>query len=239
MNLSRPALRACVGIGVASAALLFASPASAHVTVDSPDAAAGDHGKAVFRVPTESETASTTKLTVDLPKETPFAFVSAQAKPGWKVSMKKTKHGKPVKVGEYKVTETVSQVTWTAKKGHGVAPGEFDEFALSVGPFPKKPGKVQFSATQRYTDGSTVAWDEPVPESGKEPEHPAPTLTVPAASSDVQAATTASGTDSAQESRGMSDDDGSGILAPVLSAVALLVALIALVLAMVAKRGRS
>ena len=56
----------------------------AHVTVSSTDAAPGEFGKAVFRVPTESETASTTKLVVTLPADAPFAFVSAQSKPGWK-----------------------------------------------------------------------------------------------------------------------------------------------------------
>ena len=82
-----------------SAALLprprprLAAPASAHVTVSSPDATAGGFGKVVFRVPTESETASTTKLGVTLPEDTPFAFVSAQPKPGWKVDIKKAKLG--------------------------------------------------------------------------------------------------------------------------------------------------
>ena len=51
---------------VASAGLLFAAagPAALHVTVSSTDAAPGGYGKLVFRVPSESETASTTKVQV-------------------------------------------------------------------------------------------------------------------------------------------------------------------------------
>ncbi len=41
-----------------------ATSASAHVTVSSPDAKPGGYAKLVFRVPTESDTARTTKLVV-------------------------------------------------------------------------------------------------------------------------------------------------------------------------------
>jgi len=59
---------------VALATLLALAPAaSAHVTVSTPDAAPGGYGKLVFRVPTESESASTVKLSVTLPAATPFA----------------------------------------------------------------------------------------------------------------------------------------------------------------------
>jgi hypothetical protein len=35
-----------------------------------------------------------------------------------------------------------------------------------------------FTATQTYSDGTVVEWDQPTPASGEEPEHPAPTLTI-------------------------------------------------------------
>lgn len=210
-------------------ALLVAAPASAHVTVDTPDAGPGGFGKVVFRVPTESDTASTTKVTIDLPKDTPFAFVSSRAKPGWKVSMKKIKHDEPVKAGGFEVTETVSQVTWTAQKGNGIEPGQFDEFALSVGPFPDEPGaEIVFAATQAYSDGSTVAWDEPTPKSGEEPEHPAPTLTLDADGPDASAAT-----ESSQGSEGTST---MSVVALSLSIVAIVFAVVGYVLAVRVRR---
>ncbi|MGK5113649.1 DUF1775 domain-containing protein [Geodermatophilus sp. CPCC 205506] len=56
--------------------------ACAHVTVSSPDAAGG-FGEITFRVPSESDTARTTSLRVQLPTDTPFAFVMVEPVPGW------------------------------------------------------------------------------------------------------------------------------------------------------------
>ena len=44
------------------------------LTVSSPDAAAGGYGELTFRVPNEKDTAKTTSLKVQLPKDTPLAF---------------------------------------------------------------------------------------------------------------------------------------------------------------------
>lgn len=155
-----------------------AASASAHVTVSSPDATAGGWGKLVFRVPTESETASTTSITVKLPTNTPLARVSSQPKPGWTVKLTKVSHEKPIKVGDFELTETISAVTWTTT-GDGIEPGEFDEFSLSVGPLPEAES-LSFSVDQRYSDDTTVSWDE-IAEGDAEPEHPAPLLELAAA----------------------------------------------------------
>ena len=45
-----------------------------------------------------------------------------------------------------------------------------------MGPFPKGAGSLSLPATQTYSDGTVVKWDQPTPAGGKEPEHPAPTL---------------------------------------------------------------
>ena len=153
----------------------IAGPAFAHVNVSSTDATQGGFGKAVFRVPTESETASTTKLVVTLPQDAPFAFVSAQSKPGWKVTTTEAKLDKPTKVGDFELTKAVRTITWTAT-GAGIPPSEFDEFAISGGPFPKAD-KIAFTALQTYSDGKVVAWDQ-AQKGDTEPEHPAPTLTL-------------------------------------------------------------
>lgn len=152
-----------------------AGSASAHVTVSTPDAEPGGFGKIVLRVPTESDTASTTSITVTLPAKTPFAFVSTQSKPGWTAKITEITHPAPVKVGDFSVTKTASEVTWTADDG-GIKPGQFDEFALSVGPVPKVK-ELRFDTTQRYSDGTTATWDQ-AQTGGTEPEHPAPTLSL-------------------------------------------------------------
>lgn len=168
----RVGMRLCAALP--SLALIgVASAASAHVTVSSPDASAGGFAKIVFRVPTESDTASSTSVTVNLPEKTPFAFVSAQAKPGWTVKLTRVDRKKPIKVADFMVSRTVSAVTWTAT-GAGIAPGQFDEFSVSVGPIPEVK-KIGFTAEQAYSDRSVVQWDQ-VQNGKTEPEHPAPTL---------------------------------------------------------------
>ena len=164
---------------LAAAGLLVvvaAGPAAAHVTVSSPDAAPGGFGKLVFRVPSESDTASTTKVEVALPESTPFAFVSTKPHPGWTIATTERTLDKPVKAEGFTLTKEVATITWTAEKGQGINVGELDEFELSVGPFPDKAGPISLPATQAYSDGAVVNWNEPVTDGKAEPEHPAPTL---------------------------------------------------------------
>ena len=164
------ALVAALGI-----ALVPALTAHAHVTVSSPDATPGGFGKLVFRVPSESDTANTTSLTVDLPTDTPFRFVSIRAVPGWTAESITTTLPEPVEQDGFTLTEAVTRVSWTAD-GEGLTPGQFTEFELSVGPFPDDVDELVFPATQTYSDGEVVGWADVVVEGEAEPEHPAPVL---------------------------------------------------------------
>jgi periplasmic copper chaperone A len=179
---------------IAAASMLVlagaATSASAHVTVSSPDAKPGGYAKLVFRVPTESDDTSTTKLVVTLPKEHPFAHVGALVKDGWKVEKKIEKLPAPVKVGDVNLSEAVTTVTWTAT-GAGIPPNDFDEFALSVGRLPEDVDSLSFPADQTYSDGEVVKWAEVAKDGADKPEHPAPTLTLPAATITQVSATTA------------------------------------------------
>lgn len=67
-----------------TAMLALAAPASAHVTVSAPGATSGGSDEVItFRVPTESDTASTTGLWVQLPVDAPIAGVLVRPIPGW------------------------------------------------------------------------------------------------------------------------------------------------------------
>jgi len=79
--------------------------------------------------------------------------------------------------GDLTIKEAVTSVTWTAQAGNRIGPGEFAEFEISAGPVPDVAA-LEFPTTQTYDDGTVVEWNEPIPSSGEEPEHPAPTLTV-------------------------------------------------------------
>jgi periplasmic copper chaperone A len=167
---------AAVVVPAGAALALVAAPAAAHVTVSSPDATPGGYGKLVFRVPNETDDATTVKLQVRLPAGTPFASVSTKPHPGWNVRVQNAKLPEPVEVGDLTLTEAARTVTWTAQPGNGVEPGEFDEFELSVGPIADDATSLSFPTVQTYDDGEVVRWTQPTPEGGAEPEHPAPVL---------------------------------------------------------------
>jgi uncharacterized protein YcnI len=189
--MSKKLVLRAAAIGAASALILAgaAGSAAAHVTVSSPDAKPGGYAKLVFRVPTESAMASTTKLVVSLPKDHPFASVGAQVKNGWKVEKSTEKLAAPVKVGDVTLSEAITTVTWTTTAG-GVPPSDFDEFALSVGKLPEGVDSLTFPAVQTYSDGQVVKWEEIAKDGAAEPEHPAPALKLAAAITTAAATTT-------------------------------------------------
>lgn len=160
-----------------TALLLLGAPlaASAHVHVDPDQASPGSYTNLTFKVPTESATAGTVKLVVDLPTKTPFTSVSYLPLAGWTTTVDTEKLAQPVKTDDGTITEAPVRVTWTADTGVQVAPGQFQEFTVSAGAVPET-GSVMLPAHQFYSDGTVVDWDQPTPASGAEPEHPAPTL---------------------------------------------------------------
>ncbi|MDM4722723.1 YcnI family protein [Micromonospora sp. WMMA1363] len=173
---------ATFAVGAVVAAVIgFAAPASAHVTVNPTEATQGDYARLAFRVPNESDTASTTKVEVFLPEDAPVGSVSTMSVPGWTVTVEKRKLDQPVEMHGSQLTEAVSKLTWTADPDAVIEPGTFQEFPVSMGPLPKADQMV-FKSLQTYSDGTVVRWID-VPESGgAEPESPAPVLTLTSAS---------------------------------------------------------
>ena len=168
-------LLAAAGVGLIAGAVGFAGTASAHVTVNPGNATQGGYTRVAFRVPTESDTASTTKLEVHLPDDQPIASVSVMPVPGWAVTVDKHKLDKPIKTDDGEVTEAVSVITWTANGDAAIKPGQFQEFPVSLGPLPETDMLV-FKVLQTYSDGSVVRWIDLPEAGGKEPDHPAPIL---------------------------------------------------------------
>ncbi|WP_433361772.1 YcnI family protein [Actinoplanes sp. CA-142083] len=202
--------------------LALAVPASAHVTVNPNTATPGGYTKVTFRVPNESDTASTTKLEVNLPADKPVASVSVKPVPGWTAVAVKSKLATPIKAHDTEITEAVSKITWTADGSSAVKPGQFQEFDVSLGPLPDS-GQMIFKALQTYSDGSIVRWiDEPTTD-GSEPEHPAPVLKLAAAAAPAAAAPAPA--DSADESS--SGTNAYGIAGLVAGLIALVLALLA------------
>jgi len=161
--------------------LLVGTPAFAHVTVNPKEVTAGGFARVAFRVPNESDDASTTKLEVHLPENAPIASVSTMPVAGWTVATTKRKLDKPIDMHGSQVSEVVSVITWTASSADAaVKPGQFQEFPVSLGPIPSDAKQLVFKALQTYSDGAVVRWIEE-PKEGAELEHPAPVLNVVAA----------------------------------------------------------
>lgn len=219
------AMIAAIGLGT--------SAAFAHVTVSSPSAVKGGYATVTIKVPTESDTASTTALKLQLPADAPLASVSVQPKVGWTYQIIKSKLDKPLAGEGGQITETVSEIDWTATDG-GIKPGEFDTFVISVGALPTDKDSLTFKAIQTYSDGSVIAWVEEAT-GGTEPDHPAPTLALTAASAPASSQSASPQAGNAT-STGSSTSDSTGIIGVILGAIALALAATALVL--VARRRK-
>jgi uncharacterized protein len=205
--------------------VLLAGPASAHVSVSPKTATAGGFATLTFQVPNEKDDASTTKVQVQFPTDTPMADASVQPVPGWTADVAKKKLTTPVTTDEGDtLDEGVASITWTANDGKGILAGQFQQFLVSVG-LPDAES-LTFPTIQTYSDGSTVNWAEQTVQGGPEPDHPAPVVTLTkgseAASSPTSTTATASDNDS---------DSGKtiAIIGLIVGVVALIVAAFALV----------
>jgi periplasmic copper chaperone A len=178
MSTTRFIARAGVVAVAAGVATLFGSGlASAHVTAKVLGEAAqqGGYSKITFRVPNEDDAAGTVKLEVKLPTDAPITGARTRPMAGWTAQINKVTLDKPIKVHGAEIKEAISSVTWTAAAGTRIAPGQFEEFELSVGPLPETDQLVM-PAIQTYEGGKVVSWDQPPADDGSEPEHPAPVI---------------------------------------------------------------
>lgn len=210
---------AAIGGMAVSAVLMMAAPAAAHVTVTTIGSATqGGYTVLDFKVPSESDTASTVKLDVIL--DTPLPSIDPQPLAGWRVSTKRVKLATPITTDDGTITDGVGEIMWTAK-GHGasagVPPENFQQFFVSGGPLPNQD-TMTFRAIQTYSNGDVVKWIETQAPGAAEPEHPAPVLQLASASG------TSTGTPAPGKAAKSSSSDGLG---RGIAIAALVVALIA------------
>ena len=205
---SRPAALAAGGIAL-TAALVVAAPlaASAHVHVVPVQARAGAAAvDLVFEVPNERPSASTTSLAVALPAG--LTTLDPAAVRGWTVATAADRR----------------TVRFTAT-GDGIGADQTQTFAVRIGPVPAV-GRLPLPVTQTYSDGAVVRWDDPVPASGAEPEHPAPVLYVQDRAPAEH--------DEATEAADASATSGDVAVPTVLAIAALVVGVLAVLLALLA-----
>ena len=143
---------AATGAAMSIGPLAGAAPAWAHVHVDADNPAPGSSSVLTLNVPNESEkSALTTQLNVALPN---VASASTESMPGWTARL-----DRDASAG------TTRSVTWTAAPGTGIGADQFALFRISV-KLPDSAQTIGFPATQTYSDGTVVKWDQPTPPGG-------------------------------------------------------------------------
>ena len=232
MSLPRPLARlvvlAAALLTALAASVVVATGASAHVTVASEDAAPGGFGKITFRVPNESDTASTVGLRIQIPEDAALASLRTQPMDGWTATLTTTDLDEPLENHGQEISSYVSVVEFRADEGAGIGPGQFQEFALSGGPFPDAD-QLSFPTVQLYNDGTEAAWIEPTVDGQEEPESPAPVLSL-APSTSADTTTTAAPAEDGDHSHAEAVEESPGALALFLAILALLTGIAGVVL---------
>jgi uncharacterized protein YcnI len=237
-----PITRISAALG-AGAALAIAAPlaASAHVTIDPATAEPGSYATITVKVPNESATATTTRVELGLPEDTPFTSVRYVPVAGWSAELVRETLPEPATVNDTEVTEAVTSIVWTADAGSEIADGELQLFTVSLGAVPEV-GSLALPAIQYYSDGTQVEWtgleadaDKPSPILYVEDEAPSDSHGSHAAGHNDEESDDSvdDTTDAAATSSGSGSDD---TLARVFGLGGLVLGAAALVLAVTARR---
>lgn len=221
----RNSVRAILVAAVAALlAVLFASPALAHVKVSGTNARQGGYGVLTFSVPNESDSTAVVDFRVFLPQDTPIYVVNTAPKPGWSVILDE----KPLPTPQTDNNGTlhnnfVAEVHWKADNPQAViGPKQFGQFLMYAGPLPNR-NALPLPAEQTYSDGRTVNWNDDPFAGPPQPGHPAPVLKLGSGATDLDIFST---TETVQDNTPL----WPAIVALVVATVALLIAGVTLVL---------
>ena len=177
-----PRVRTVAALATA-AALVAPAAASAHVTVNPPQATPGSFAVMTVRVPNERDDKGTNRVDLRLPAG--VYSLSYKKVPGWRIRPISRRLQQPVDLGEFSVDRQFTRVIFTARPSGVIRPGQFEEFPLSVRVPDGEAGDVlTFRALQRYQGGETVRWTG-APDSAR----PAPRVTLTAPSPALAALT--------------------------------------------------
>lgn len=167
---------------IAAATLLVAAPvAGAHVGVKTDSTAAGGYATLTFAVPHGCDGAATDKLVLQIPDGVTSFTPGRTAFWTPKLTMKTLDEPITSSHGE-KITEVPDVVTWTATTP--LPEGQLDQIPASV-KFPEEEGQLNFPLVQECVGDAETAWTQIAAEGGEEPEHPAPSVTLTAATGDA------------------------------------------------------
>ena len=157
--------------GLALACGLAATPAAAHVTLETQQAPPNSTTRATFRVPHGCDGAPTIRLTVRLPEGVTNAL--PMPKPGWTLrTIPRADAPPPTGHG---AAPQLAEIIW---EGGSLDSAHYDEFVIRLR-LPDRPGELLYiPVVQECEGGRTAAWVE-IPEPGRrvsDYRHPAPAM---------------------------------------------------------------
>ena len=138
-------------------ALALAPAASARVSIVPGTLQGGATQSFAVRLANERSGVSTTRLELTFPADAPIPQAAAAKVRGWTATVTMVPLEPPVTVGDEVLDEAVGSIVW---EGGEVAPKQFEQFLVTAGPLPPD-GRLVFTATQGYSDGSEDRWAEP------------------------------------------------------------------------------
>jgi uncharacterized protein YcnI len=152
-------------------AILTASSASAHITLEGREATIGSAYKAVFAVPHGCAGSATIKIRVQIPEG--VIAVKPMPKPGWNVEAIKGKYAGDYDYHGAKLSDGVKEVVWSGGK---LSDDNYDEFVISTyltGAL--KPNTTLYFPTVQECEQGISRWiDIPAEGSAHESKSPAP-----------------------------------------------------------------
>ena len=185
--MSRTLLRAGTLLGTtALIALAGAAPAFAHVTANPSTVQKGGYGVVTFRVPNEDDTAGTVAVTVNLPPDHPFSSVRTTPDRGLDRHPQRG-HAQPAAQGRRRQRDHEDRSARSRSRPTRAPGSDRASTWTSRSRSARSPTTSTSSAcpsSQTYDNGKVVNWADPPNADGSEPEHPAPSVALTAATGD-------------------------------------------------------
>jgi uncharacterized protein YcnI len=155
-------------------ALVAVSCASAHVTLETQQAAVGGSYKGVMRVPHGCEGSATTAIRIRIPEG--VVAVKPMPKPGWTLDTVSGKYPRPYSLRGANVSEGVTEVSWSGGK---LPDAFYDEFVFTGSLADElESGKTIYFPVVQQCEKGVHRWIE-IPAAGTSPgdyPEPAPAL---------------------------------------------------------------
>lgn len=157
---------------LSGAALVVATSAFAHVTLETQQAPVGASYKAVMRVPHGCDGTATTAIRIRLPEG--VVGVKPMPKPGWALTIISGEYSKPYTLRGAKVTAGVTQISWSGGK---LFDTHYDEFVfMSALAEELEAGKTIYFPVVQECEKGVHRWIEISNEHGDRSPAPAPGL---------------------------------------------------------------